>query len=263
MAGGGGAGPRLLTNELPRTAQSQAGVFTAQQAVQEGWTYARVRRRLASGLWAPVVGKGIAVAGERFSGQQVGWAVHLSVPSATVSHLSAAAVHGFPVAAGLPDGHVIAQMHRAPTGILVHRDRLTKAEREWIGGVPVTSRRRTAIDCLALLDWDAAVGLWAWLLSRGVLTADQLAAAVRQRVGRRGVTTLVRLLELARTGAASVAEQRLHRLLRGAGLAGWRANVPIHDGAGLIAVADVLFAEARLVIEVDGFAAHQAGIGSC
>lgn len=75
-------------------------------------------------------------------------------------------------------------------------------------------------------------------------------------MGRRGGQNLLRLLELGRTGAASVAEQRLHRLLRAAGLDGWQAAVPVEDGAGLIAVADVLFAGARLVIEVDGFAVH-------
>ena len=69
--------------------------------------------------------------------------------------------------------------------------------------------------------------------------------------------TLLRLLELGRTGAASVAEQLLHRLLQRSGLDGWQANVPIEDGAGLIAVADVLFSDARLIIEVDGFVAHQ------
>jgi very-short-patch-repair endonuclease len=255
----------------------QAGVFTAWQAVQEGWSYPRIRRRLDAGLWVPVLGRGITVAGGELSAQQFGWAAHLSVPSGVVSHLSAGAVHGFPstdLAAGTGTGstgtgstgtgsaraaagHVIARVHRAPAGVHVHREQLTNAERVWIGGLPLTSRRRTAIDCLSLLDWDAAVGLWAWLLTRGILTVEELGAAVRDRVGRRGVPILLRLLDLGRTGAASVAEHRLHRLLRAAGLDGWQANVPLADGTGLIAVVDVLFAAARLVIEVDGFAAHR------
>ena len=239
----------------------QAGVFTARQAVQEGWTYPRIRRRLDAGLWIPVLGRGITVAGGEVSAQQFGWAVHLSVRSGAVSHLSAGAVHGFPGIEAGAGGHVIAQLHRAPGGIRVHRDRLANADRVWIGGLPLTSRRRTAIDCLALLGGDAAVELWGWLLTRGILTVDQLGSAVRERVGRRGEPTLLRLLELGRTGAVSIAEQRLHRLLRAGGLDGWQANVPIQDGTGLIGVADILFAEARLVVEVDGFVAHRGRDG--
>jgi very-short-patch-repair endonuclease len=95
------------------------------------------------------------------------------------------------------------------------------------------------------------------VLTRGILTVEQLGSAVRDRFGRRGVSNLLRLLELGRTGAASVAENRLHQLLRSAGLDRWQANVPIEDGDGLIAVVDVLFAEKRLVLEVDGFGAHR------
>jgi very-short-patch-repair endonuclease len=237
--------------------ESQAGVFTARQAVQAGWTFPRIRRRLDAGLWVPVLGRGIAVAGDALSAQQFGWAVHLSVPSGTVSHLSAGAVHGFPGLEAEAGGHVIARTHRGTADLQAHRDPLTDADRVWIGGLPLTSRRRTAIDCLSLLDRDAAVELWGWLLTHSILTVDQLGVAVRDRVGRRGVRTLLMLLELGRTGAASVAEQRLHRLLRAAALDGWQANVPLHDGAGLIGVADVLFDAARLVIEVDGFAAHR------
>jgi very-short-patch-repair endonuclease len=80
---------------------------------------------------------------------------------------------------------------------------------------------------------------------------------VRDRLGRRGTPTLLRLLSLARSGAASIAELKLHEMLRTAGLSGWHPNAPVHDPAGLIAVVDVLFPEVRLVIEVDGFAAHR------
>ena len=101
-AGDVGPGRRLRSladEQPPRVAEMQAGVFTAQQARQEGWTYSRVRRRLDAGLWVPVVGRGITLAGSELSAQQFGWVVHLSVPSGVVSHLSAGAVHGFPLTA--------------------------------------------------------------------------------------------------------------------------------------------------------------------
>ena len=76
-------------------------------------------------------------------------------------------------------------------------------------------------------------------------------------MGRRGTPTLVRLLRLAQSGAASIAELQFHQLLRTAGLSDWKPNVQIGDAAGLIGVADVLFPAAKLVIEIDGFAAHR------
>jgi very-short-patch-repair endonuclease len=258
-------GSRLAWDEpLPRIAARQAGVFTARQAAQEGWTRSRIRKRLQAGLWVPVIGRGITAAGREISATQLGWATYLTVPrdesrwtSDVVSHLTAGAIFGFPLV-GPVGGHIIANLHRSPAGIRVHRDQLSNSEVVQIGGLPLTTRRRTALDCLALLNWDAAVNLWAWLLTRRILTAELLGVAVRDRLGRRGTPTLVRLMSLACSGAASIAELRFHRLLRAAGLSGWQPNVPVSDAAGLIAVVDVLFPAVRLVIEVDGFNAHRS-----
>ena len=41
-------------------------------------------------------------------------------------------------------------------------------------------------------------------------------------------------------------------------IVGWRANAPIVAAGKIIAVADVLFDSARLVVEVDGYAAHSS-----
>ena len=54
------------------------------------------------------------------------------------------------------------------------------------------------------------------------------------------------------------AEQRLHRLLRRAGIAGWSPNTVVHDRLGIIGTVDVLFTDAKLVVEIDGFAYHGA-----
>ena len=58
------------------------------------------------------------------------------------------------------------------------------------------------------------------------------------------------------TGAASPAELLLHKLLRAAGITGWVANAQLLDRDGIIGVVDILFATARLIIEVDGMVAH-------
>jgi len=90
-----------------------------------------------------------------------------------------------------------------------------------------------------------------------VLDSKALAAAVRERYGRPGTPTLLWLLGMVREGAASVTERRLHRLLRRAGIGGWVAGAEIRDRSGrIIAEADVLFEQERMILEMDGFEAH-------
>jgi very-short-patch-repair endonuclease len=67
---------------------------------------------------------------------------------------------------------------------------------------------------------------------------------------------LIDLLPGVLGGERSAAERRLTGLLRDGGIGGWVANVEIHDGAGLIGVADVAIPRARLVVEIDGLAYH-------
>ncbi len=60
-----------------------------------------------------------------------------------------------------------------------------------------------------------------------------------------------RLLQAADHGARSAAERLLLKLLRDAGVTGWRANHPV--GGYRV---DVAFPLAHVAIEVDGFAFH-------
>jgi hypothetical protein len=98
--------------------------------------------------------------------------------------------------------------------------------------------------------------LFAWVSTRAVLTREDLARAVRRRLGRRGTPQLLTLLRGSAGGAVSGAERRAHGLLRRAGIRGWVANARVFDAEGLIGVVDLLFPEQRVVIEIDGWAAH-------
>ena len=133
---------------------------------------------------------------------------------------------------------------------------LTWPEVRTLAGLRVTTRQRTAVDCLGWLEIDEAIDLWAWVSSRQLLTREQLAQACLDRVGWRGTPQLLALLKLVRRGAASRAELRLHQLLDAAGITGWEAGVALGDAAGVIGVADVLFRAQRVVVEVDGWRAH-------
>jgi very-short-patch-repair endonuclease len=69
--------------------------------------------------------------------------------------------------------------------------------------------------------------------------------------GRYGSPAARRLLQAADDGARSEAERLLVRLLRQAGISGWRANYPV-GGYKL----DVAFPVPKIYIEVDGWAFH-------
>ncbi|MDP9222048.1 MAG: endonuclease domain-containing protein, partial [Actinomycetota bacterium] len=175
------------------------------------------------------------------------------------SHQLAGALHGFPVdptrigTATVPHARSL----RA-RGLLAHRGPLGPDEMSVLGRLPVTSELRTAADLLAHLPWDEARSLLAWLVTRRRVTTDDLAAAVAQRPRRVGTAQLRRLIAASRTGSLSAAEDRLHRLLRAADIRGWRANAPVVVSGRVVAVVDVLFATARVVVEVDGYGSHSS-----
>ncbi|MFI7587823.1 DUF559 domain-containing protein [Spongisporangium articulatum] len=191
------------------------------------------------------------------------WATQLTVPGAVVSHCTAAQWHGFPLDdVHLTQGHATrtpasATSCRRPD-IVLHTADLTPADVfRFAGGLAVTSEGRTAVDCLALLPPDAGLALWAWVSTRRILDRGRLSAAARSRLGRPGTPNLLWILRVTAGGAVSVAERRLHDLLRKAGVTGWSANAPVLVDGRIVAVADVLFGGAGLVVEVDGLTAHR------
>ena len=240
---------------VPSVARRQAGVFTREQALAEGWTPRQVERRRERRRWNRVVGPVLTADPGPPSAAALAWAVHLLWPDAVVALRTAAQLWRLPVR---DDGlaHVLTTVPgRRASGARV-RTGPVGALAVWQGSVLVTSRTRTVLDCLALLPDDESLDLYAWATTRGLVTRDDVAAELRDRFGRPGAGRLRRLLALTRTGAVSSAEVLLHRLLRRAGVTGWRAGAEVHDEAGPVGVVDLLFETARVVVEVDGERAH-------
>jgi very-short-patch-repair endonuclease len=247
----------MSLDDLPALARQQAGLFTREQAYGEGWSPRQVRRRLVSGRWVIVAGQAVGLAGLEVGAWQLAFAVHLTWPGAVVSHEVAGALWGFPVRPlRLGTATVDRQRGVRSPGLLAHRETLAPQDVGMFGGLPVTTRTRTAIDLLARLPWGQARDLHAWLTTRQVLADRDLADAAQARTGRAGVPQLRRLVVASRTGALSAAEELLHEILRQASFGGWAANVPVRVAGRIIAVVDVLFELTRVAIEVDGWAAH-------
>jgi very-short-patch-repair endonuclease len=88
---------------------------------------------------------------------------------------------------------------------------------------------------------------------QGHVELTQLWQAHLRTKGRYGSPAARRLLQAASDGARSEAERLLVKLLRDAGITGWRANYPV--GGYRV---DVGFPKQRVAIETDGWAFHSS-----
>lgn len=247
--------------ELSHLAASQAGVFARDQARRAGYSPRRTRRRLDRGDWVVVTAHVYTQASTVLGTDSWLWAGYLAAgKGAVVSHLSAGRLHGLGVASQVPWITVAPGRRMALEGVRLVRAHVGRGEVDAAGGMLVTSRGRTIVDCLCVLRFGAALELMDRALQRRWTSVADLAAGSRRRFGRPGAPQLRRLLRHATCDARFEAERRLHTLLRRAGIGGWKANAEIRDAPGeLVAVADVLFEKYRLVIEVDGRAWHSSG----
>lgn len=247
---------RLPKDWVPPVARRQAGLFTRRQAIAAGATPAQVRHRREIGRWVTVVGDALTLAPVEADGWLRAQAAALTWPDSVACLTSAAVLHRLPVPDSL-SAHVIVPNHRPSRGgIVTHELTLAADEVTRHGLAQVTTLRRTLYDCIGRLPDDASEQLVAWAISRDVLDAKALDAAMRSRPRAWGDARRRRALLASASGAVSAAERRLHRILRRAGISGWEADQRIDVEGWVIARADVLFRAERLVIEVDGYAFH-------
>ncbi len=242
--------------DVPRVAERQAGAFTQEQALAEGWSLSQVRRRVAARAWLRLPGGALAAADPAPEPLTIARGLSLVWPETVACFRTAAVFWRLPVE---QDGtvHVRAGRGRRAPGVTVHRPHDEDGTWTTPSGLHLTDWTATATDCLALAPLDDALDLYAWLLTRKKMTHANLRRAAADRSPRKGTAQLQRLTALTRHGAVSAAEHRFHLLLDAAGLTGWEANADVVDRHGRRAVVDVLFREARVAVEIDGFRAHR------
>lgn len=250
--------PRLPPGWTP---PHQNGVFTAAQAISAGATRAQVRHRLTSGAWTCVAGRALTVRGAPPHPNMHAAAVWLTWPDAVVCRETALLHHLMRLPSELQPSPLHAWVpspRRAQVRLVPHEFTLPDDDVLHLSGGRITNVVRSAVDTLASLPPHDADTVIAWLVTRKVLTWEDLEARIRCAPGMWGNSQLRRIAKNTATGALSAGERLLHEVLGRARISGWRANVPIRDAAGIIGVADVLVDAARLVIEVDGRAYHGA-----
>lgn len=238
----------MLVDELLRR---QDGVISRAQVLELGFTPGQVRARTSSGRWVTVARGLYAVADrERTDRARLFEAVLSTGPGATAHGVAGAWWHGLvPV---LPSRiHVTVPRSRLPGTALatVRRRDLGHADRVELRGLWVTDVALTVLEAAVALGPDGPA-----FLDRALQRHVRFAALHRahcRNLGRHGSPAAGALLAVASDRAGSHAERILVRVLRDAGIHGWRLH---HRTQGY--ELDVAFVRERVAIEVDGWAWH-------
>jgi very-short-patch-repair endonuclease len=230
----------------------QDGVISLAQATAAGLSPRAVRDRVASGRWERLHPTVYRATDRPLTDTARVRAVALwAGPRTAVSGLAAA--WWLEIADRCPPTiEVTAARDRQPgrrPGVRVRRRTLSESDLVVVRSVCVTDLPLTALEAAVALGPDGAA-----LLDRALQRQVRFPAVYRahcRNLGRYGSRAAGALLVAAADRAASEAERLLVRVLRGAGLTGWRLGYVV---GGF--VLDVAFAEARVAIEVDGWAWH-------
>jgi very-short-patch-repair endonuclease len=237
----------VLSNVL----REQDGVITIAQARRAGLSLQSVQRRVQAGAWRRC-GRGVYFVDDREFGDRarIRTAVWGYGDRATASGLAAAWLHKLTqFAPDIVDVTMPRTGHgRCHDGTRLRRRDLDPADISAIRGIRVTARVITILETAIIRPGGAE--LMDRALQRDVDLRQLWRAHLRNK-GRYGSPAARRLLRAADDGARSAAERLLVKLLREAGITGWRTNYPV---AGY--KVDVGFPAARVAVETDGWAFH-------
>ncbi|MEX2282923.1 MAG: type IV toxin-antitoxin system AbiEi family antitoxin domain-containing protein [Gemmatimonadota bacterium] len=233
------------------------GLLTRKQLLEAGLTRNFIDRRVKSGLLRRVHA-GVYQFGPVSPSRARERAALLACNGGVISHRSAAALwQMLPAQSAMDPVDVVlcTQRHRGVRpGISVHRAVPGNDEITAVDGVPVTSLARTLIDIgsMSVRDLERALAVGERLRMD---LRDQLTILLARYPKRRGTRTLRTLLADPSSGTftRSQAEEKLLELVRAARLPKPEMNVMLHGYE-----VDFLWRDARLVVEVDGYAFHSS-----
>ncbi len=254
--------PRHNESAVRALAAIQFGLVTDRQARDRGVSGAAISRRVQSELWQRVLPRVYRISGVPPSGRQAAMAAALwAGEGALVSHHTAAAIWGFDVT-GMRKVELWVPSSRSMRSSLVvaHRgERLDRADRAVVDGIPITTPVRTLIDIAGRIEDEQLLALTEELVRRRVVSEDRLHARLQalRSAGRPGAGRLMTLLEARGSGPAleSRLEVRVWRLLRSSGL-----PVPIRQhrvvAEGCRYRLDFAWPDRMVAVECDGWLAH-------
>ena len=238
-------------------ARRQAGAVSRAQCRATGLTDRQVDLLLAAGHLRATARRSVFVAAAAgFTPEQSLWTAVLAT-AGVVSHVSAAGWWGIEIPNRPMGVHVTVDPtlrgYRLP-GVTIHRAAVPASDITHRLRLPTTSVVRTVLDCLGSLPPPDARTMADRCLQRRLLTPADLRNRLLNEPNRPGNGQIGTLLRET-TAAAAESERRLHRLLHAAGVTGWIANLAVWVEGARYEI-DVAFVEARLAIEIDGWAFH-------
>ena len=231
-------------------------MVSTRQLIEAGFGPRAIRRRVEGG-WLARMHEGVYRVGVFAGPFGPEMAALLACGErAAISHASGAAVHVLrrrPVA--LVDVSAVGGSTGRRDGIRAHRiAALDASEVMYVDGIRVTTPARTLLDLAATTSSAGLERLTEEAQVQGIVTRDELLAALRRGAGRPGVRKLREVVgpDDEPTFTRSEAERRLRRLIRAADLPAARTNVRV---AGWLV--DAVWHRQRLVVEVDGYQFHR------
>jgi very-short-patch-repair endonuclease len=248
---------RGLDRRVGRIAARQQGNVTRAQLTCTGMGRGAIARRIERG-WLNPLHRGVYFVGhgEITRKSRVMAALLAIGAEAVVSHCSAARLYGFlphPAQDHAVEITVTGRALRTRPGITIHRaPPLHHRDRRTLDNIPVTSPARTLLDVAASTPEELEAAFDQAVFQRAV-RRPQLQELIERSAGRAGVRALRELVDAEAAGKRNrlEAEKQFNVLIKAARLPAPRPNAPV----GRFTV-DFLWAEHRVVAELDGFATH-------
>jgi very-short-patch-repair endonuclease len=229
----------------------QDGLITAAQAAQCGLGERALQRRVCDEGWRRVAPRVFLAGGRRLTDRARVRAAGLwAGDRGVISGPAAAWWHGMPAVVPARIEMTVPRRLglRGYPGVRVRRRDLPAVDTVLSDGIRCTAAQLTALEtAIALPDGSA-------FLDRALqkhVRFEHLYQAYCRNMGARGGARIAALLIAAADRADSAAERLLISLLRASGLTGWERGLPFEGWT-----IDIAFPEAKLAIEVDGWAWH-------
>ncbi len=237
---------------IARVAAGQHGLVTREQLLAMGLTARGIQHRCARVRLHRVHGGVYAVGCLVMTTHSRAMAAVLACgPNAVLSHRSAAALWELVPAPGGPVD-VTAVGKRRRRGVIAHRSRtLGPGDVTKRSAIPVTTPLRTLVDLADVVDDRTLARAVNEALLLRLVGRDDLANAQARAMGRQAATRLKPFVEVADAPTRSVLEDAFLALVQ-------RARLPRPEVNGRIAgyEVDMLWRAERLIVELDGRAAH-------
>ena len=175
-----------------------------------------------------------------------------------VAGLTAAALHGVPWVDTAAPVEVIHNNRNSLTGLKIRGDRIDDDEIVTVGGLPVTSPARTALDLACWYPTGEAVATIDALARATGLDIAEVDALAERYSGRRSIRWARTSLSLVDAGAATPQETWLRLQLVKGGLPTPTTQIPVPDeSGGLITHVQMGWPSVKVAAEYDGPAADR------